>query len=548
MKALDIIPAAELDKPRRLRRLASPVRFRDSLPSTAQLLVEGGDARIALDQDRTMNRYGCRPYPDPQLLAFGSSTASVVSTAGFAAAEHLRRRLLLNAGSESQAVTYARELERVRRELLRLCAVSDLPGVDLVFAASGTDLHLIAAQLVVNDAVQPTRVIMVDASETGSCVPAALAGRHFSSRVALGDTVSEGAAIRGGTELEVTTLAIRDSDGSARPAAAVDADVEALVTTAVALGQHVLLILVDVSKTGLIAPTPACVCKLRQRFAKNVDVLVDACQFRIAPTTIRAYLEQGFMLALTGSKFMTGPTFAGALLLPGTMARRLRRQTFPAALKSYSTQADWPKSWPTTGVLDRTANYGLLLRWEAALQELRCLRAVPEAKITPFLHDFASAVQDRLANDACLEPLLVPAIDRRALISAHSWDHIQTIFPFLLHPERDGARRHLSISETQEVYRLLQLDLSNHFDSGNIGPAADIAVLRCQLGQPVECGTRNGRPVSALRLCVSARQIVAATAQGGTGGAAVIAQAMAALDKTAGLVRRTITSSGMPRK
>ncbi len=539
MKALEIISAVELEQPVQSRRLTTPVRIRHSLPSTAQLLVEGGDARITLDPDRAVNQYGCRPFPDPQLLAFGSSTASVISAAGFAAAERLRHRLLLSAGTEARVGIYARELERVRRELLQLCAVSDLPGVELVFAASGTDLHLIAAQLAGSDAALPTRVIMVDAAETGSCVPAALAGRHFSSRAALGDAVSEGATINGGAALEVVTVAIRDSDGSARQTAAVDAEVEALVTAAVTLGQRVLLILVDVSKTGLIAPSPACVFTLRQRFAKSVDVLVDACQFRIAPSTLRAYLEHGFMLALTGSKFVTGPTFAGALLFPAAVARRLRRQPFPRALRTYSTQADWPKNWPTAGILNPIANYGLLLRWEAALQELRSLRAVPEAKITRFLQDFASAVQNRLTNDASLAPLPVPTIDRRPLIEANSWDHIQTIFPFLLyHPESNAGKTPLSISETQEVYRLLQVDLCKHPDLGRIGSPDDNAALRCQLGQPVVCGTRNGRPVSALRLCASARLVVAATAQNGMNSAAVIAQAMAVLDKTSGLVRR----------
>ena len=538
MKALEFLSAAELATPVQSRRLATPVSVQQSLPSTAQLLVDGGDARITLDPDRAVNTYGCQPFPDPQLLAFGSSTASVISTAGFAAAEQLRRRLLRNAGSEAPTVTYARELERVRRELLHLCGVSDLPGVELVFAASGTDLHLIAAQLAGGSAALPTRVIMVDAAETGSQVPAALAGRHFSSRAALGDVVSAGTAISGGAALEVVTVAVRDSEGGARQPAAVDTEVETLATAAVARGQRVLLILVDISKTGLIAPSPACVFTLRQRFAESVDVLVDACQFRIAPSTLRAYLEHGFMLALTGSKFVTGPTFAGALLFPAAVARRLCRQPFPRALRSYSTQADWPKNWATAGILNPVANYGLLLRWEAALQELRSLRAVPEAKITRFLQDFASAVRNRLNNDACLAPLPVPSIDRRPLIATTSWDPIQTIFPFLLsHPETSAGKMPLSIHETQEVYRLLQIDLSNHPGLGIIGSPDDCAALRCQLGQPVVCGTRDGMPVSALRLCASARLVVAATAQDGAKRTAVIAEAMAVLDKAAWLVR-----------
>jgi hypothetical protein len=54
----------------------------DRLPSTQQLLVEGGDTRIALVPGQIFNRYGCMPQPDPGLLGFGSATASVISEAG----------------------------------------------------------------------------------------------------------------------------------------------------------------------------------------------------------------------------------------------------------------------------------------------------------------------------------------------------------------------------------------------------------------------------------------------------------------------------------
>jgi hypothetical protein len=57
--------------------------------------------------------------------------------------------------------------------------------------------------------------------------------------------------------------------------------------------------------------------------------------------------------------------------------------------------------------------------------------------------------------------------------------------------------------------------------------------LRCQLGQPVACGQRDGVPVSALRLCASARLIVEATAQNGRQASAVIERALAVLEKTA---------------
>ncbi|HCE10402.1 MAG TPA: hypothetical protein DEQ40_17715, partial [Oxalobacteraceae bacterium] len=78
--------------------------------------------------------------------------------------------------------------------------------------------------------------------------------------------------------------------------------------------------------------------------------------------------------------------------------------------------------------------------------------------------------------------------------------------------------------------------------------AAGILGLRCQLGQPVACGARDGVAVSAVRLCASARLIVEATAQNGRHAAAVIQRALATLDKAAMLARSLddIDSTGIP--
>lgn len=521
-----------IDTGKSLFRVVPAPPIAPGVSALEQLLVEGGDARIALDPHIGLNRYGCQATPDTGLMAFGSSTASVISPAGFAAAAHVRQRLLNAAGVEPPAVTYERELNRIRLALLRLCALADLPDLDVIFGASGTDLHAIASQLAGGTASLPARVIMAEAAETGSGVSAALAGRAPGPRAAQEETAPE---IRGCSVREITPVALRLDDGTPREMAAVDAEVESLVRDAVALGRRVLLILVDHSKTGMIAPSLACVAALHRRWPETVEVLVDACQFRIAPSTLRAYLEQGFMVALTGSKFLTGPTFSGALLIPAPVARRLRGAALPRALRAYSARAEWPACWAARDMLDNASNFGLLLRWEAALEELRAFHAVPEAAVAAFLRLFAQAVLSHLRNDPSFELLPVPPLDRRPLVEATSWDHIQTVFPFLLYrPASHGGKVPLSREETVQVYRLLQGGLA-----GQVGSRAHLAPLRFQLGQPVACGSRDGVPVSALRLCASARLIVEATAQAGRNAAAVIERALAALDKTA-LLARTV--------
>ena len=144
----------------------------------------------------------------------------------------------------------------------------------------------------------------------------------------------------------------------------------AVARAAASLGRRVLLILMDVSKTGLISPSPACALDLKRLYPEQVEVFVDACQLRLAPSTLRAYLEADCMVALTGSKFMTGPTFSAALLAPDGVARRLSAHRLPMTLASHTARADWPQGWPGSEALPEGANFGLALRWQAALDEM----------------------------------------------------------------------------------------------------------------------------------------------------------------------------------
>jgi len=458
------------------------------------MLVDGGDSRLVLDPIAGVNRYGCGPSPDPDLAAFGSSTASTISDAGFAAADAVRERLLRASATAPPALTYARELQRLRGELIELCGLADL-GIDVLFAASGTDLHAIAGQLFAGDAVSALRVITVEPRETGSGVPAALA--------------------LAGAGSEVVAVAARGADGAARSATVVAAEVEALVAAGVDAGRRVLVVVTDVSKTGLLSPALDGVLDLQRRWGAAVDFLVDACQFRLAPATLRAYLQHGFMLAVTGSKFLTGPAFSGALLVPPSTARRLRTaKPRPQALGG-SLRAEWPRGWAAAASLPDDANYGLLLRWQAALAELRAFRTLPEGAVAAFAADFGRAIQNRLSDDPHFEALAVPALDRRALLAAPSWDRLPTIFPFILRRGRADPGAHLDRAASEQVYRRLR-------------------AFRCQVGQPVPCGERDGPPLAALRLCLSARLIVEAVRDGRR--SAVIERALAVLDKAAVVV------------
>lgn len=485
-----------------------------TLPDTFTLLASGGDTRIVPDAVSGLTMYGCGPGPDPDLVALGSSTASSISEKGWAAASALRQICLEQVQYESKTSVYTMQMERLRSELLGLCGFASSDGVNAVFAASGTDLHLLATQW-----LRPQRTIMITETETGSGVPAAVQGQHFNRQSACGSKVAMGALV-GDWQGDLFMMAARQADGSLRDAAITDAECVAMVSKAAEAGQQVLLILTDVSKTGLIFPRIETVLALKQRWPEQVNVLVDACQFRLSAPTIRAYLSHHCMVALTGSKFIAGPTFCGTLLIPPSVSMRYRDMALAPGAHTYSNAADWPSDWLAGRSLPVATNFGLLLRWEAAMTELRTFFTIPEHRITKFLQYFAAAVKARLAHDTCFESLPVAMLSRRALRHKVSWDTEQTIFPFVIYkPDDSAGRRPLLRDEIKHVYETLR------------HPGAGTETRRFQLGQPVPCGEHDGVAVSALRLCVSVPMIVAACQGDSAGADGAIADAMAALDQ-----------------
>lgn len=451
------------------------------LPDTATLLSAGGDARIAIKSGR--NEYGCTVFPDPGLLEFGSSTASTISEAAFAAADALRERL-------NDAPDGAREFNRIRREFSELCGLDDEA---VLFAPSGTDIHWIASQL-----LSPRLVVMAQASETGRGVPDALSGGH-------GKRFVKDAMLAAGALPELSCIEVRDTQGQPRDSDQIDEAFSSSIASGLVSGKKMLLVLTDVSKTGMIVPSIACALRLKAQCGESLEVLVDACQFRMAPATLNAYLDKGFMVALTGSKFITGPTFSGALVIPQRIDSKRAGAVPPAA----ASRHEWPVSVrrEQAGVGD---NFGLLLRWEAALTELRAFRRIPVNEVSRFLARFSKAVQARLEEDPRFVPLDVPEIDRSALHPVASWDSIQTIFPFRL--KMKGKM--LDMHEAKIVHDMLRSDLSALSSQA-------VSAMRCSFGQPVASG--------ALRICSSARLVV----EGVENGDAVIDRALAALDKVA---------------
>ncbi|MEO6340073.1 MAG: hypothetical protein ABIO39_08560 [Caulobacteraceae bacterium] len=480
-----------------------------TVPGVSDLLTDGGDGRITLDPATGRNRYGCAPVPDHRIMAFGSTTVSTISTSGYAAAERLHAHV---AAQPSPRLAYAEQMQRIRGDLAGLCGLPATAAGEMVLAASGTDLHLIAADLVRGDDRRPLITVMPDPGETGRGVSAALRSTRFDETCPHGRPGAPGEILSGAMEGRVIAVSLREASGAPRPAAAIDADFEAACLRAVRTGGKVLLTVVDVSKTGLIAPSPALAAQLKARFDDAVEVMVDACQFRLSPASLNAYLAQGFMVAITGSKFVSGPPFSGALLCPARLAWRFRSHTPLPALGDYSARQDWPEDWVARRFLPDVQNFGLMLRWEAALHELRAFRTLPGDQVSAFLAEFSQSLQDMFAANEALQPIDAPALQRG---DADDWDAQRTIFTFLPRP----AGQRMNAARTLAVFKGLQ--------------ARQAAI---HLGQPVTVGMDEQGPITALRLSASARLVVEALTTP-NGRKVVIDRAVNALETVSEAVR-----------
>lgn len=475
------------------------------------LMEQGGDARLGVDPFTGLNGYGCSHRPRPWAVTFASSTASSSSERGYLGAEAARRRMIGASFVQSANAAIRQEASHIRQGLGRHF---DLPEeTALILAPSGTDAELMALALAEAAEARPITNILLAPEETGSGVPLAARGRHFAADTARGLPVTKGEPVPGyRQDTDLVAIAVRGADGQVRPAADIDRDCVAAVETAIAAGRRPVLHILDVSKTGLRAPSRSTASLLGTRFAGRMDIIVDACQARLNPGTIRDYVGQGWMVLITGSKFFTGPPFAGALLAPSAVARRLAARPLPAGLGLYCGSAEWPDDLPGTDALrgqgiKPDGNFGLMMRWQAALAEMQAFAEMPRSHRRAVLHRFVGHVEACIADTPGLTSVTLEETER----DPEEWDLTATIRSFVLDRPAAGqtlpdAEPFLQLSEARKVYIWLNADLAPAL-SERVA-ADDLATLsrRCHIGQPVAV-TIDGTPAAALRVSAGARLV-----------------------------------------
>jgi hypothetical protein len=458
-----------------------------------RLLAAGGDSRLTVSAATGLNEYGCRPSPCPDTLSFSSSTATSISERAFERAVAARDTLMRSAIEVGIEAAFDARIEAMRDELRAHLGLTPALA-DVVFSPSGTDSQL-QALFLARALLGPELVtVVVAADQTGSGTVNTARGCHFSVATANGGRVQKGEPIAGlAGALTSLALPLFDEAGETRSPVANDSLVFDTVERVVAGGGKVLLQVMDSSKFGWRAPSDACLEAITTRWPDDVQVVVDACQMRLGRPRLRRYLERGYMVLITGSKFFTGPPFSGALLVPGDFAPLLNATSaIPPGLLEYVSCSDWPRNWPLLRMrFPVRTNFGQWLRWEAAIEEIGAYYRVPDSFRRMALTTFGRAVEGLIAASPSLE--LLPW-QERPLDAADEELAQRTIFSFVI--RHDGRLR--SLSECRMLYRAL----AGHAVSGDLKPAAQA----CLIGQPVALG-RDPSPPAALRISASARLV-----------------------------------------
>jgi hypothetical protein len=472
-----------------------------SMP-THVLMATGGDIRLRTDPETLLNGYGCSHRPRPWAITFASSTASSVSERGYMAADAARLRANRAALAEHDERTSIKTcLEEVREELARLLQLEF--GTEIVLSASGTDAELLALALthIGGNADAPICNILVGPEETGRGVPLAARGFHFAVDTALQEQVTPGTLIAGfRPDTRLCSIAVRDSDAQLKPIEAIEADIRDAVKKAMARGERVLLHALDLSKTGLMAPRPSLLGELRRIYGCKFDIVVDACQTRLSPSSIGRYLALGAVVLITGSKFFTGPPFSGAALIPRAIAGRLAIRKLPSGLNDYFSQDDFFSGGRAASMCRSAGNIGLALRWHAALAEMGAFFAVPVENRLAILERFGETVRAAISARPLLTLIPIPQLFRD--VGEEAWERTTTIFPFVV-SDPQSCHRYLEFEKALSLYRWLNSDISEILPHERL-----LASKICHIGQPVSLANSvGGKPFGALRISAGARLV-----------------------------------------
>ncbi|MDP5106025.1 MAG: hypothetical protein NWQ31_07630 [Polaribacter sp.] len=465
--------------------------------------MAGGDLRLNIDEIDLLNKYGCRPFPRPEAFTFASSTATSVSNFAFDKSDKARSILIkesLKNGFKNTAIDFSESLKNSIKKLFKLSE-----ACEIIFSPSGTDssLQIAAITQIITD--KEITHVLVASDETGSGVSAALKGCHFENNTALNYPAKKGDQIEGFRDVDLIKIPLRDENGQLKSTPQLDAEVFNAISKTNQLGKHIVLHVMDHSKLGYQSPSEDMLEKLNLLQDLSLQVIVDAAQLRLDPSDIQNYLQKGYIVSITGSKYFTGPPYSGALIFPKCVSKLVNsvKNTLPEGLNKYYNHSDWPGSWFCSKDLSDGFNYGSNMRWKAAIVEMERYYRTPILYRNMGIEMFCNFVEDSIKEASFLAPLAGDEINENPYDTKEfGIRNIRTIFPFFILKNKEV----LSVAQVKKLYVLLNTDISNQFESTSL-EIIRLAAQKCHIGQAVNVLFDNDVQSAVLRISLGARVI-----------------------------------------
>ncbi len=326
----------------------------------SKLLSGGGDERIFTNEEG-LNKYFVNPAWYKNIIYRGSCTCSPLNPESKVALEALNLR--------TDAEKYEVLVEEQRKELKHLVNPKVKNKCEVFLASSGSDLNYfpLLFQCLLNPG-KPVHNVITAYEELGTGSVTAASGKYFFELNQFGEQVEKGTDISPDLKVVPHLFKARSDNGEILDHG------KAMAEKLLQLSSEPAVVgnLVIGSKSGIednITIIP--------RVREDVLWVIDICQVRVTPELINRILDLGAMIMVTGSKFYQAPPFCGALLVPTKIVEKLQKldDYSPARnFKNIFSKHNFPES--LTGLRSEfrnDPNYGLLMRWEAALNEMRQL-------------------------------------------------------------------------------------------------------------------------------------------------------------------------------
>lgn len=463
---------------------------------TFLLLSQGGDDRSTIDPISLKNKYHSKtlPYYDYQR---SSCTSSSISLETYLSLE--QKHFDLMAANLLGEIDNETLFHNQNDEILSYFVTPAIKEkVSILSTPSGTDVEFLCTWLgmlrgseIYGDDKISVSVFVNGDLEVGSGTKLAAGLKHFSSRAPQGHKLEKDISVSqfDNISINVESFKTRDEKTNVYNSPESEKAVYDKVKQEVQANKIVVFHYVHASKTGVCIPSYNMTKKIKEDFGDKVIMVVDAAQMRLRSDSVEQYLEMGMNVIVTGSKFIGGAPFSGALLVNEKDSQSFleAKIDLPVEFDQYFDQFGVSKLVKRVKSQKKWSNWGLFMRWEVALHEMKQFDRIPLEFANRFIYEWGKKVEKIIES----EKIKVNILKESALLPSDesSLSHANSIVPF----------------EIVTTPKLTQEQLKNIHARMTVKRTRDDII--CEIGQPVQISTGENKRY-ALRVALGAKNVI----------------------------------------